>query len=216
MSAARDAFLLHRRPYSNSSEILHFLTPQGMVNCLAKGSKKTRSPFFGHLQPFIATSIAWRGQSGLKTLTQAEQIARPPEVDYNNRVAMMYVNEILMLLRIDEALYCEIHPKYLGCLKQLSNDEPIAPILRRFEWFLCCLLGYQLEVPVGVVDGDHVIFSSDEGLVLDNKHKRCTVGTFKSFIADQSFDLKSINWLMRAVVAHLTNHKPIKSRDMWL
>lgn len=216
MTEVNDAYLLHRRPYSNSSEILHFLTPQGMVNCLAKGSKKTSSSFFGHLQAFTPTSISWRGQSDLKTLTLSEQNSSPPEVPYNHRVAMLYLNELLMLLRIEVGLYTEIHPEYVSALQQLASSAPMSLVLRRFEWFLCCLMGYQLDVPVGAEDDDHLLFSSEEGLVKDTRHKRCTVQSFKQFIAGQGFDQKSINWLMRAVVAHLTNHKPIKSRDMWL
>ncbi len=212
---SKAGYLLHRRPYGNSSEILYYLTEQGLIHALAKGSKKPKSHFYGQLQYFVATTLAWQGRSDLKTLVSAEQSGLLPPIPYNNHVAMMYLNELLMLLRIDNSLYQSIYPQYQNTLKQLQADNNIALILRRSEWFLCCLLGYQLEVPDHINNSDYIQFSVQEGLILDDLSKKCTAQNFIDFINNKSCDIKGINWLMRVVVRHLVNGRPIKSRELW-
>ena len=185
---AESAYLLHRKAFSDSSEIFYYLTADhGLVHTLAKGSKKPKSSFKGHLQPFLPSCISWQGKSSLKTLTQAEQIGVLPKVPYAYHVAMLYLNELVMLLRIDEDLYGEIHQAYAKALTGLIDEQNIGQILRQFEWFLCCLLGYQLPLPESAQNDDYIIFDPQNGLVLDVQYKRCTAKEFKNFIENQPY-----------------------------
>ena len=213
---ANTAYLLHRKAFSNSSEILYYLTAEhGLLHTLAKGSKKPKSSFKGQLQSFLPSCISWQGKSSLKTLTQAEQTDVLPKVPYAYHVAMLYLNELVMLLRIDEDLYGEIHQAYANALSDLFGGQGISLVLREFEWFLCCLLGYQLPLPDTAQNDDFIIFEPQNGLVLDLQFKRCTAKEFKNFIENQPYHQKSINWLMRQMIHHITNGRPIKSRELW-
>ena len=48
-----DAFLLHQRPYGNTSVIAEMFTLEnGRISAIARGAKKPKSKFFGVLSPF--------------------------------------------------------------------------------------------------------------------------------------------------------------------
>ncbi len=213
---AESAYLLHRRPFSDSSEILYFLTESdGLLHLLAKGSKKNKSSFKGQLQPFLPTCISWQGKSDLKTLTQAEQTKVLPHVPYNHHVAMLYLNELLMLLRVEDSLYLSIHAAYEKAMNALLDQQSIAVILRQFEWCLCCLLGYQLSLPLGSDAHDFITFDPQNGLVIDVRYQKCKAEDFSRFIEGETYRQKGINWLMRQLIQHITHGKKIKSRELW-
>jgi len=72
MAEIRDhALLLRRIPYSETSLICHFLTPEyGRVSLMAKGARRAKSPFRAALAPLYPLSITWReGRTGMGTLT---------------------------------------------------------------------------------------------------------------------------------------------------
>lgn len=210
------AYLLHRRPFSDSSEILYYLTKNhGLLHVLAKGSKKNKSSFKGHLQTFLPTCIGWQGKSDLKTLTQAEQTEVLPQVPYNHHVAMLYLNELLMLLRVEDSLYQSIHTAYEKAMIALLSHQYIARVLRQFEWSLCCLLGYQLSLPEGCEANDFITFDPQNGLVMDSHYKKCQAEDFSCFINGHEYHQRSINWLMRQLIQHITHGKKIKSRELW-
>ena len=63
------AFVIHSRPYKETSNIVTFLTEKhGKVDAIAKGAKRKKSKFSGNLEPFHLVSIDYGGRSNLKTL----------------------------------------------------------------------------------------------------------------------------------------------------
>ena len=81
-----DAFLLHQRPYGNTSVIAEMFTLEnGRISVIARGAKKPKSKFFGVLSPFSKLRITYRGRSELKTLTNVDKedilnVRQDPEV----------------------------------------------------------------------------------------------------------------------------------------
>jgi len=72
MAENRDSALLLRRiPYSETSLICHFLTPEyGRISLMAKGARRAKSAFRGALAPLHPLSITWReGRTGMGILT---------------------------------------------------------------------------------------------------------------------------------------------------
>jgi DNA repair protein RecO len=72
MAEIRDhALLLRRIPFSETSLICHFLTPEhGRISLMAKGARRAKSSFRGALAPLHPLSITWReGRTGMGTLT---------------------------------------------------------------------------------------------------------------------------------------------------
>jgi len=66
-----DALLLRRIPYSETSLICHFLTPEhGRFSLMAKGARRAKSPIRAALEPLYPLSITWReGRTGMGILT---------------------------------------------------------------------------------------------------------------------------------------------------
>ncbi|WP_154223296.1 DNA repair protein RecO [Marinicella rhabdoformis] len=213
---ADSAYLLHRKAFSDSSEILYYLTDSdGLLHVLAKGSKKNKSQFKGQLQPFLPTCISWQGRSSLKTLTQAEQTGVFTSVSYPYHVSMLYLNELVMLLRIDESLFQDVYLHYRDALNALLNESDISHTLRQFEWRLCCLIGYELDLPQNVSEETFITFESQNGLIEDHQWRRCKASEFAQFIENKTYNQKAVNWLMRQLIHHITQGKPIKSRELW-
>lgn len=213
-----EAFVLHKIKYKNSSEIIKLLSKnEGRIDAVAQGSCRPKSPFRGHLQPFIATTISYRGKHDLKTLIQAEQEDTVRVLDYPNQVAMLYCNELLLLLNMDADVTTTIYPVYSQILKQLAQSQNIALLLRQFEWQLCCLSGYQLTLDESIEADTGISFHPDQGLITGHGESACEAATFRLFIAQETLNnaqVKAISRLMRPVIHHMVNGRPIRSREL--
>ena len=72
----RIAYLLHRRPFRNTSLMVECLVEgEGRFPLVARGGAKGRLQ--GVLQPFQPLMISWSGKGEVKTLSKAEP-ASPP------------------------------------------------------------------------------------------------------------------------------------------
>jgi DNA repair protein RecO (recombination protein O) len=212
------AFVLHKIKYKNSSEIVKLLTPnEGRIDAVARGSCRPKSLFRGQLQPFIETTVSYRGKHDLKTLIQAEQQDALPIIDYPHQVAMLYCNELLLLLNMDVDVATEIYPRYKSALKKLSQNKEMARILRGFEWQLCCLSGYRLTLDNDLDDGTGILFHPDQGLISGHGKSACDAATFKQFINHAELSdsqVKAISRLMRPLIHHMVNGRTIRSREL--
>jgi len=71
------SFLIHQRPYSETSQIIHVFSHRfGRIDLIAKGSKRPKSKFKSLLQPFLPLRLSWSGKSQLKTLREAEILVK--------------------------------------------------------------------------------------------------------------------------------------------
>ena len=96
ISNLQKAYVIHSRPYKETSLIVTFLTEKkGKISAVAKGAKRKNSRLSGNLEPFQCLNIDYRGKSDLKSLVLAE----PSEVfeDFfgsENLYSAFYVNEL--------------------------------------------------------------------------------------------------------------------------
>src|SRR5690606_22837280 len=73
------AYILHHRPYRDTSALLEFWTRDfGRVGVVARGARAVGSQLRGILQPFRPLLVSWTGKGELKTLTGAEGSGRVP------------------------------------------------------------------------------------------------------------------------------------------
>jgi len=90
-------FLLHQRPYRDSSELLEVLTADyGRLGVISRGSRGRRSRLRGVLRPFapLLMSLSLRGD--LATLTAAEPAAGPAGLAGETLFAAYYLNELIL------------------------------------------------------------------------------------------------------------------------
>src|SRR3990167_1374131 len=72
------AFILHQRPYRETSVLLDVLTQDyGRLSLIARGVRKERSRLRAILQPFIHLLISFQGKYELMTLVTAESSGAP-------------------------------------------------------------------------------------------------------------------------------------------
>ena len=64
------AWLLHHRPFRDTSRILELMTrDHGRLSLVARGSRAAKSRLAGILRPFMPLSISWFSRTELGTLT---------------------------------------------------------------------------------------------------------------------------------------------------
>jgi len=212
------AFVLHKKPYKDSSELVKLITEEyGIIDVIAKGSRRPKTKLKGQLQPFILTQINFIGKSPLKTLINAEQQTVINQCSYTHHVSLLYCNELLVLLKLDEEAAKSVFKSYEQVIGRLLSNQPVNLALREFEWLLCCVSGYELTVPKSVGTGDFVKFDYENGLVEDHTKQGCLVSSFTTFLAAKRLDqkqTKDVSRLMREVVKHMIGGKTIESRRL--
>ncbi|MEM8548122.1 MAG: DNA repair protein RecO, partial [Pseudomonadota bacterium] len=104
MSGARvrlePAWVLHRRDYRDSSQIVDALTPgYGRLSLVARGVRRPKSPHRGLLQPFRPLLLSWTGRRELVTLTDVERAPGAVlELTGDALLSGFYVNELVLRL----------------------------------------------------------------------------------------------------------------------
>ena len=95
----QSAWILHHRPFSNSSMILEIMTCEyGRISLIAKGCRSAKSKFRGILRPFMPLSISWFSRTNLGTLTEAEIQGAPISLAGDALISGYYINELLLKL----------------------------------------------------------------------------------------------------------------------
>jgi DNA repair protein RecO (recombination protein O) len=137
------AYVLHRRPYRESSLLVETFTAEhGRVGLMAKGAKRGRLQAV--LQPFQPVLVSWSGRGELRTLTGAETHGPVPKLPGRLLFSGFYLNELLLKLLQREDPHPELFARYGESLATLAADEEWA--LRLFERDLLRELGYGLAL----------------------------------------------------------------------
>lgn len=140
------AFVLHARPYRETSQLVELFSAEaGRLSLVARGSRTARSPLKGVLQPFMPLSVSWRGTGELKNLDQVEAcgplIALPGERLFSG----LYLNELLYYLLERHTPFPELFSYYRQALELLAAGPDPQPVLRQFELLLLECLGYGVD-----------------------------------------------------------------------
>lgn len=228
------AYILHSRPYSDSSLIVDlFSAEHGRISAVAKGArrlkrgKQHRQP----LQVLTPLTVSWQGRSGLKTLLNYESQQQAHKLQGPLFYSAMYVNELLLRLLAEADPAPAIFSHYVQLLLALEHGRPLEPELRKFEMLLLSELGYQLNCRVEG-DGQAAIagqayyawaerrgfYQVDPALLRQNRGAAYFSGQLLLEIAGQSWNdasLKTAKVLLRQVLATLLGGKPLKSRDIY-
>lgn len=143
-------FVLHQRPYRDSSQLLECMTAaHGRMGLVARGSRRAKTGQRALLQPFAPLRMSWvrRGELGRLTHVEAEGLSHA--LEGQRLLAGFYVNELLLRLTARGDPNPEVFSCYSRCLAQLAGTQSVARPLRVFEFELLRALGYGLEL-----DGD--------------------------------------------------------------
>jgi DNA repair protein RecO (recombination protein O) len=220
------AFVLHRRPYSNTSLILELFTANhGRISALARSARGLKSRYKGKLELFSPMLVSWSGQRELKILGEVEFNRMPYLLDGEALICGFYLNELLLRLLHRDDPYRQLFSYYETALAQLNQAINLSITLRRFEKKLLDELGYGLPLHRDVETGLPIESDQSYGY-LPERGFSCLLTaeamTFsgKSLLAfrDENFidelSLREAKHLVQIVLGRLLGAKPLKSREL--
>jgi len=237
-------YVLHTRPYSNTSLIVDLLTmTHGRVSVVARSARGLKSRYRGMLQLFSPLLASWVGRSELKSLGNIERNGAVCQVEGQSLVCSFYLNELLMRLLQRDDPCVNIYHLYKSTLGGFEKKNDLRSTLRYFEKNLLKELGYALPLnrdantglPLnpefqyyysperGFLRSHNVEDRSPEGhnSQAHNSLEKAGIYSGRSLLAlhqdclDNDAVLQDAKRLLRtALLRHLGN-KPIKSRELF-
>jgi len=228
---AEPAYILHKRPYRETSQILEvFSRNHGRLSLMSRGSRSPRSRTSGVLQPFRPLLLGWQGRGEMPSLRGVDVAdARPPALTGKSLMSAMYLNELLVIMLhrndVHEALFTDYH-ETLYAMQQTAELEHI---LRNFEKKLLEQMGFGLNLAHDADSGEpvlserHYAYHFEHGPVQcqPDQSRQNPVISGSSLLAFNRGELETprsvaeIKQLMRYVInSHLGSRK-LKSRELF-
>jgi DNA repair protein RecO (recombination protein O) len=222
------AWLLHHRPWSDTSRILELLTRgHGRITLFAHGARRPKSPWRGVLMPFQPLLVSWAGRGDGGTLTGAEiggvVAAMPPA----QLLSAFYVNELLLRLLPKEDRHERLYDAYAETLTGLRGN-PGHRVLREFERVLLDELGYGVDLARDAGSGQTVdpdryyhfepgrgVFAVREGRAEDAMRGHDVIAVARGeFSGAQS--LSAARRIFGAAIAHCLEGQSLASREVMM
>ena len=150
------AYVLHSRPYRETSMLLECLTRDyGRIGVVARGVRRERARLQrAQLEPFqpLVLDLLLRGE--LATLQGAEPVGVPLRLVGDAGLAGLYLNELVVRLTGRQDPQTELFDAYARTLPRLATAEPLAWALRCFERDLLEAVGYGLQLVAEAESGE--------------------------------------------------------------
>lgn len=225
-----DAFVLHTRPYRESSLLVEFFSKDlGRFTAVARHKRNKHG---GHhlYQMFSPLKITVYGRGDLLTVKNAEPNGLPYFLNGQAQVCGLYVHELLMYTTVRFDPHPEIFLAYQHCMYALSQQPLPQKSLRVFELQLLEALGYGINFDVAgnmnaAIDEEaHYYFEDHRGFALIHPEKimgnelRCFSGRLIKKIAilelTEAEDFQAAKRLTRLALTPILNGREIKSRAL--
>ena len=224
------AFLLHHRPFRDSSLLLDvFSEDYGKLALVARGARAAKSRLKGLLRPFMPLRLAWVIRTDLGTLTGAELDGQPLTLTGDALMSGYYVNELILQLLHRHDAQPELFSAYRQTVQALATaaeSQESAIVLRKFEIEMLRLLGYAVNLyheagNTNPLNPDrNYEFRIEQGPVPVQRHEGGMVfsGAQLIDIGEQHFDddnvLRAAGRLLRTVIAFHLGGKELKTRKV--
>ncbi|HHR5900286.1 TPA: DNA repair protein RecO [Providencia alcalifaciens] len=228
MSGWQRAFVLHSRPYSETSLLIDFFTEgEGKIRLLAKGARRNRSPLRGCLQPFTPLLIRWSGKGEIKTLISADPVSLALPLSGTVLYSGLYLNELTARVIEFGTPYSALFFDYLQCLQILAGSERTPEsALRQFELALLSYLGYGVDFLHCAGSGEPVSdamtyrYREEKGFIGSLVIDQLTfTGKQLKALAEREFPdadtLKAAKRFTRIALKPYLGGKPLKSRELF-
>jgi DNA repair protein RecO (recombination protein O) len=152
------AYVLHHRPYRDTSRILELFTRDyGRVSVFARGARSARkagTALTSVLQPFNRLLVSWSGKGEAGQLTAAEFDGAVSALPPDRLVSGFYLNELLLKLFARHDSQPDVFSLYRMTLDALKTDPDGIRSLRLFEKRLLDSLGYGLALDRDAASGE--------------------------------------------------------------
>lgn len=152
------AFILHTRPYRETSLLLECFTRDfGRIGLVARGVRKERTRLpRALLQPLVPVAMGWSGGGDLVTLTGVEARGGPLQLGGDLLLCGFYVNELMLRMTMRQDPHADLFEAYGHTLERLASGDNPAWTLRRFERDLLDEIGYGVDLAIDAQSGARV------------------------------------------------------------
>lgn len=225
--ALTQAFVLHQRPYRETSLLLDVFTEQaGRLSLVARGVRQQKRRQNNPFQLFQPLWLSWFGRGDLATLRQVEITQPAFQLRGASALCGLYINELLVRLLSNQHPEPAVFLLYQQTLARLSEAAEVEVSLRLFEQQLLDSLGYGLDLQTDA-NGDAIRaevfyrYQPDQGLMPVTGRQTSDLIRGRSLQQLQQagdFDapaLAEIKQLMRTVLNYYLDGKPLKSRALF-
>ena len=232
----QSGFVLHSRPFQENQQLVEILTEHdGKISALVYVGQSKRSIKKGMLQPFLPLKFTFKSKgSDLKRISHVETIANSYALNKDSLYSGFYINELLVRLLNDDIVCEDLFRQYQLTLLGLSENLPIAPQLRQFELSLLGELGLSFDFsPIFDKNGENVAgfyYLAEQGFSPAYKYAIASINTpwfntehlhaiaecihHDKVLIDKGAE-KTFKLLMRDVINHLLDGKPLNSRKLF-
>lgn len=225
----QNAYVLHTRPYSESSLLIDvFSRDHGRVSLLGKGVRRVKSKVRGMIRPFQPLSLSWSGKSELQTLTAAESDCAIRVMNRSAWLCGCYMNELLIKLLHKHDPHEQLFDHYGKTLESLADGELPQVVLRLFEKKLLQEIGYGLLLTHEIKRNSPVLqdktyrYYPDSGPVIsdgiDLQSEWVVGGSTLIALENEEFadssQLTESKQLMRALLNQSLQGRKLKSRSI--
>jgi len=223
------AWLLHHRPFRDSSQLLDILSrDHGRLTLVSRGTRSSKSRLKGILRPFMPLQFSWLIRSDLGTLTGAEMHGAPISLVGEALLAGYYINELLLYLLHRHDPQPDIFVAYGQAVAGLAARTDLAACLREFEMSLLRILGYapildhDAQTLEPLQDDEFYEYLVEQGPVQVTRRDGPATyrGALLLAIGRQDFSnpaiLQGASRLMRDIIAYHLGGRELKSRKVLL
>lgn len=165
------AYVLHRRPYRDTSLLIDFFTEDhGVISAVCRGARQSKKKV--PLESFRPFWIEYSQRNSLASLYQyePETALLPIMLAGNALYCALYLNELLTKLLGQHDPYMTIFSAYQNALQALSQadmPEKLEIALRTFEFFLLHEIGYGLAYD-HIHEDTHYDYEPHRGFIQKN------------------------------------------------
>ncbi len=223
------AFVLHTRPYRDTSMLVDFLTPDyGRVTAVVRGVRARKTPKRNLINPFTCLLISFQGKTALKFVTQFEAEGAHYSLTGKHLYSGFYLNEILVRILVEQDAHPDIFCSYQKSLAALAKLEDLEVVLRCFELSLLNSLGYGIQFDCDAQTAQEILpnvyYSLDPQLGFYNPSDTASLGV--SFLGQHLLAIARSDFtqlevkntakiITRVLLKPLLGNKPLQSRSLF-
>ena len=223
------SFILHQRPYKETSLIVDVFTREyGRISLVARGVRRNRKKSQGLFQANRNLNISWSGRGEMGTLTEIEANGPGIELKGEAMIAAFYLNELIIRLLHKHESHPELFDAYMVALTRLEHGQSELVALRYFEKQLLDSLGYglvldhEIDTTEPIDPGRRYFYIINRGPCAV-KPENCGFveisGSNLLALEREDFDdqssLDEVKQLMRTTLNGYLGDRPLASRDLF-
>lgn len=220
---ALEAFLLHRRWQGDTSAYVTFFSKEeGLIQAFYKGARTLKKKPL--LQPFLPLWVTIHRRQGACYLQRLESDTLGYYYQQPSLFAAWYVNELLYYFlqpfEENKALYIA-YKSLLIALKAAQTQQDIERLLRRFEYLLLKVCGYEVLLThdayaAAINSKQYYQFIAGEGFIpaqqgLLGQH----ILAFANDALEDNQVLAVSKYVMQHAISQALDGRPLQSRALW-